>query len=259
MNSLYQLPSDIREEFTVEDDGKVWASARATARLAGINVSSLIDNRHGLLRKLKHAAPKDVVTKVIGEHLEPFIGFDYWLSGKIPDVLVSALVAYYAYESKNANEHAKQVAGAMQAVGTRTWFKQVLGYTLKQPETNPEILKVLSDINQRLSGVENSLVARIVAENHHLGIANIVQNLATKNLLPPAGLSEPFTAREYALIVHGRDLCTSESISLGRFASDVFTAIDQKIPDKAPNNRRLYYHRDPVAWETIYATWLANR
>lgn len=261
MSELYQLPADIRNEFTVDADGKIWASARATARLAGIDHTSLIKKPGGLLTRL-------LVGKTLPECLKPFLGFDYWAVGKIPDILVSAIVTYYAYEANVTNNQAKKVASAMQAVGFRVFFQTGLG--LEKPTDQEALHKALKQVlenqviqsqyfNERISSVEEGIKARLAAEYHYSGVGEIINDLiAPVKLLPPSELTEPFTMKEYTQIVHNVALTKSESISLGRFTVDAYSAINLQKPEfNAGTNKFEYRHRDLIALKVIFQTWLA--
>lgn len=266
MTELYHTIEDIRSEFEVDDSGKVWATARGTARLAGTSASNLLDNRRGLFLRLKEAVNEngEVIDKNFTECLKPFAGFDYWTIGKVPDSLVYAIVCYYAWESKATNETAKRVAMAMGSVGVRTWMHRELGW--KDESDEGLIGKILSKqtenqerIIQRITAIESTIAARLSAEHHHPGIGNVVDSLATTHLLVPAGLKEPFTAREYVRIVHNHELTTSESMSLGRFAADSFTSFNLQKPDKYHGNKRVYYFKDLHAWNVVYQSWLESQ
>lgn len=101
-NSLYQFPDDIRNEFSIDENGQVWASARATARLAGVSVSALTEP-NGLLLKIKNSL-NSVSNKNLSECLKPFAGFNYWTQKKILHDLVIAIVKYYYMNGKFSDE-----------------------------------------------------------------------------------------------------------------------------------------------------------
>lgn len=277
-NLVYQLPQDIRDEFSIDENGQVWATAIATARLAGVNDSALNNKKYGLLFKLATATNQEAIN-LLPECLKPFAGFDYWSSIKIPDTVVSAIVHYYAYESKQAsNPQARRVAMAMAGVGFRAWARRELGWGSGGSELarrKDDFKKGLGDDKFDIQSLANAVAASVSADmrqitkrliaiesvvgakNHYAGIAEIVNNLANKShILPPPDLAEPFTAREYAMVVHGFDLNKSEITSLGRFASDAFAAINAGRPDQDKQNLRLYYHRDFAAWEVVFQSWL---
>lgn len=101
MSQLYSLPADIRNEFEIDSEGKVWATASGTARLAGITAQSLLRPVYGLLDKLRSASLKD-----IPESLQLFAGFDFKENkGKnnsviIPYELAILILKYYYMRGK---------------------------------------------------------------------------------------------------------------------------------------------------------------
>ncbi len=134
-STLVHLPEDIRSEFEVDSDGKVFAkSIRAVARLAGVSVSALNDSGR-LLDKL-------LTTKNLPDCLKPFAGFDWKVTTKIPDLLIAGIVEYYAFYSSASNETARRVYRAMATVGIRAYFQQELGWKPQiqhQPKTHAEL------------------------------------------------------------------------------------------------------------------------
>lgn len=115
-NSIVTISEDIRNEFVVEKDGKVYAkSIRAVARLAGVSDSSI----RNILQNL-------AAHKVDSEYLLMYAGQDFTgAQTKLPDTLVAAIIKFYA---SRQNEQAVKVALAFMTVGIRTWFQQQLGY-----------------------------------------------------------------------------------------------------------------------------------
>ena len=123
MTELVQIPEDIREEFSVEADGKVFANShRGIARLCGFSSNSPIRNI------LKNIAEQ----KNLSKPLQTFAGKDFRGEQKIPDVLVQAIVTHYALKGR---EQAISCMMAFGSIGFRTWFQQQLGW---QPETKLE-------------------------------------------------------------------------------------------------------------------------
>ena len=257
MDSLYQLPFDIRSEFTIDGEGRVWATAAGTARLAGVDHKSLTKPKYGVLSKLKNLINNSEGTEELPKCLKPFAGFNYWLDRKIPDTLVFAIVSYYAYDSKQgSNSQAQSVALAMGSIGVRTWMQQELGW--QGPDSDSNVQGSLNTIMNRLGDIEHQVAVRRAAEAHHAGIADIVEGLATTKLLAPASLPEPFTASQYVRVVHGLELTRPQSTTLGRLACDAFTVINKCKPSRTGKSEaRVYWHRDLHAWAVVYESWLA--
>lgn len=120
-DNLDLLPEDIREEFSVEPDGKIYASRRAVARLSGLNTDSAIKN---ILNNILHQ-------KNLSKPLQTFAGQSFNAAPKLPDVLVGAIIVHYALKGR---EQAINCMMAFNNIGIRTWFQQQLGW---QPEAKP--------------------------------------------------------------------------------------------------------------------------
>ena len=113
--NIVSIPEEIKSEFVVEEDGKAFASQRATARLCGLK-------DHGTIRNLL----KNLVGKKhLSDPLQPFSGQDFRGGEKLPDILVSAIVSHYALKGKL---EATQALVAFSAIGIRTWIQQELNW-----------------------------------------------------------------------------------------------------------------------------------
>lgn len=123
----YNLPEDIRKEFRVDSDGKVFAkSIIAISRLAGCRDSSV----HGILDNL-------ALCKPVSDPLKPFTGIDYKALGEFPDLLVAAIVKHFAWYAQKTNQVAKDNDLIFSAVGFRTLFQQQLGWKRLEPSAKP--------------------------------------------------------------------------------------------------------------------------
>jgi hypothetical protein len=87
MNELSHIPSEFSKEFSVDAKGKVTASRRAIARLAGVEHTSIAR----LLAKLPTGAPNG------SRYLEPFAGMQ--LGESIPLELICGILGYYGHEA----------------------------------------------------------------------------------------------------------------------------------------------------------------
>lgn len=93
----------------------------------------------------------------------------------------------------------------------------------------------------------------IAVKDNYPGAFELIKT--AKNILPPANLSVPFSAREYVQKAHGRKLTSAECRSLGRFASNAFTTLKLDIPEKYGTSN-VYWLPDLPAWNVVYAAWL---
>jgi len=165
MSNLTLLPDDIRSEFKIDEQGRAFASRRAIARIADVEVSSivrLLDNISG-----------DALS--LNEIFETIAGQDFEGVALIPDTVVSLIIEYYAYECQERyrTEQAKRVCRAFRAIGFRIWVQSELGWEHSQyklPQTYAEALLEagrLASENERLEA-EKALLEQ---ENHALAEA----------------------------------------------------------------------------------------
>lgn len=128
MTELSHIPSEFRKEFSIDSRGKVTASRRAIARLAGVSDSSVRD----LLKKIKEGARLER-----SRYLAPFSGQDFEGASLISDFLAAAIIAYYAHEAgRYCTEQAKDVAFAFQSIGFRVWVQQELGWASNKGQSH---------------------------------------------------------------------------------------------------------------------------
>lgn len=109
---------------------------RGLARLLSVSVSTLVDGRlradgtsRGVLKRLTGCSPEE-----LPESLKPIAGFDYTLvrtantgTSLLPEVVVSCIVKYYAYDSGKPNQRAQQLDNMFSSVGVRSVFDQIAG------------------------------------------------------------------------------------------------------------------------------------
>ncbi len=127
--SMYHLPEDIRAEFTVDEKGLAFASRRAVARLADVNLNSV---QNLLVRVADQQKCPQCLESYAGQSFEP--------DQQIPDLLVALILEYYGYEAQERyrTEQAKKVCRAFRAIGFRTWVQQELGW--QKPMSQAEYL-----------------------------------------------------------------------------------------------------------------------
>jgi hypothetical protein len=111
-NLSSQLPEDIRNEFVVDNDGKVFAkSINTVARLAGVTKDTIV--RGGDFHN------KELAEKLTNQGFTPATSAK---GEKMPDIVAALIITYYAYESKAANDTARKVALAFSSIGFRTYM-----------------------------------------------------------------------------------------------------------------------------------------
>lgn len=244
MTELYQLPTDICAEFLVKEDGRVVArSWSAVARLAGVSLQTIRDR---LIPRINVES-----AKTLPKSLQPLSGMD--LSGsasEISEVVISCIINYYAWESKAANDQAKHVALALNAMGIRAYFQKALGW--HEPKTVG--MSEFNELKAMMAHLISEFAAFRTTATRYPGITNIVQN-NTNILILPTEFKEPFSIREWVSITQGRNLTSGECRSIGRMASSTMTTLKLESPLKY-GTAKVYRYSDMPALQTIWQSWL---
>lgn len=139
-DDLTLVIDQVRQEVSIDSQGKGKATIRATARLVGVNDMSIS----------KALNTADLNPSKLAKHLieQGFEGADQteWKTEGIPDIAIASIAHYYAYEAgRYTTEQAKLVCKAFTAIGIRSWMQQIAGWT-PQPTSTP----TPQEINQTL-------------------------------------------------------------------------------------------------------------
>lgn len=129
--SIESVISKIKKEVRVDDNGRGFASLRATARLAGISHTRII--RGG-------AYTGNSVGKMLAAH-----GIDpgALIENGVPDFVVALIVEHYAFDDEDSNEPprsnttARLTYRAFAAIGIRAWMQDVVGWSKPKPREKP--------------------------------------------------------------------------------------------------------------------------
>ena len=124
MTKIFHLPDDIRQEFSIDENGQAYASQSAIARLCGVTQQAI----NQVLEKL-------ATSKAPSESLQSFNGNDYMGTSKIPDIVVAAIINHYAMYARKTTQEAKKVSLCFQAIGIRAWIQTELGWQQPNPPT----------------------------------------------------------------------------------------------------------------------------
>ncbi|VEP15805.1 conserved hypothetical protein [Hyella patelloides LEGE 07179] len=151
-SSLFVLPDDIKQEFSIDEGGKAYASQSAIARLCGVRQQSVNE----LLEKIATGKP-------VSESLSSFNGKNYRGTGKIPDLVVAAIINHYAMYARKTTEQAKRVSLSFQAIGLRTWIQVELGWQEKPVKLT--LSKALALANFAGESAQNAGVSKALAES----------------------------------------------------------------------------------------------
>ena len=114
---IHQIRSEIKVDSTT---GKGTASIRATARLADVAISTMLDN---FSKDRKN--PSKLAQKLIEEGFNP-LGFS--VNG-IPDIALASVLEYYAFDAgERCKPQAQLVYRAFSRIGVRAWMQDITGY-----------------------------------------------------------------------------------------------------------------------------------
>ena len=216
-------------EFYVSQDEKhVGISISGLGRLCGItrqSISNLLNT------------PED---KPLPKWLEPFTGklFTPQVTGvngaKIIDIkAASRIIRYYAYESPNTNEIAKNAYDKFAEIGMDKWVKELTGFS----EANN--LTELTSLIHQLMGKFDKLEATTSKYNAikqttvslYPGIDYINSDIETGHLLESPKEDEPFTAMEW-LKSKGITLDNSHKHKFALLVGQTYVSLTQKEPRK---------------------------
>ncbi len=189
MSNLSNLK--IAKEARIDEKGRGWFSLKAVAQLSGISVKELIDSRNkkgshqriGLLYWLL-----DLTFEEIPQSLKAFWGFDFTKKKpnqsveeiEIPDVLVAAILSYYAHEHWEEKEQAKKSLMAFSSIGLRDSIEYLI--TQKMTEKNSDIELFLEEFRQQM----NSRKQKILEANKLTkAICEIMENPSSTRIAEP--------------------------------------------------------------------------
>ncbi|GAX38927.1 hypothetical protein [Nodularia sp. NIES-3585] len=121
---ITQVIEQIQEEIKVDELGRGKASIRATARLAGVDHTAIINHlQSGELKPTKLAERLTRQGFDAGELLT-------WRTNGIPDIAIAIIFEYYAFDAgRYCTKQAKLVCRAFNTIGVRAWMQDITGWT----------------------------------------------------------------------------------------------------------------------------------
>jgi hypothetical protein len=153
LKNIEESDRDWTSEFKVDDRGQVYGSRKGAARLCGVTKQAI--------QQLLKAVKEGGASKTLSQPLQPFAGQDFEGGNQIPDLVISAIVAHYAFLGY---ELAQKTLLAMNAIGTRAYLQQKLGWKPPQIElpagANPLQVLELTARQMESSGCNPSIVAQ---------------------------------------------------------------------------------------------------
>jgi hypothetical protein len=161
MTSLANIIESIKSEIKVDSQGRGFASIRATARLAGVQPSSLVRAFDSV------ALEPSKLSAMLAERGFERVALGSFSETGIPDTAVAIIVKYYAcHAGRYCNETAQLALDAFLAIGVRSWMQDVAGYT---NSTQPKKLSSCDRVD-KLSQFTNSL--QFLQQNLELQLDN---------------------------------------------------------------------------------------
>lgn len=168
MTNLALLPEDIRSEFSIDEQGRAFASRRAIARLAGVdhkNVVRAFQELEGGELKLSKIAEVIANTGFEGGEL-------------IPDYVASEIIGYYAMDAgRYCTEQAKKVCRAFRAIGFRSWLQSELGWQQPQHKLPKSYAEALLEAGRLALENERLEAEKALLEQENLQLSEAVDEL----------------------------------------------------------------------------------
>ncbi|WP_341531678.1 hypothetical protein WKK05_38855 (plasmid) [Nostoc sp. UHCC 0302] len=160
---IAQIIEQIKSEIEVDEFGQAKASVRATARLAGVDHTAIINHLQG--GELK---PTKLAQTIISQGFEAG-ELTMWRNLGIPDVAMPSaggyanaiVLEYYAYDAgRYCTKQARLVCRSFNTIGIRAWIQDKLGWTkpAAQQETAMTQIQLLAAIAQNMALQEQRLL-----------------------------------------------------------------------------------------------------
>lgn len=164
-------------ELKIDSQGKSTFSIRATARLAGIQESSI-------RRQFDSAALKgSKLGEMLSEQGFEGAALKSWVINGIPDIAVSCIIGYYAmHAGRHCTEEAKNMMTVFTALGLRVFVQKVVGYQSAIAPTVPQLPPTPSPRLTELTN-EQSRIRKVITElkqlvsNEELKLQEVSQSL----------------------------------------------------------------------------------
>lgn len=217
-------------EFYVSFDGKYTGmSQRGLARLCGVEESTI----RRLISKLGTA---QINTKT----LQNLTGKDSWVRTSspnqaevIPSKVCASVIAYYAFESKAANDTAKYSLAKFSVTGIDSWIKDITGYADKSEElalldSIKEVLKEVKELKQTTVKYENIRGKTTVVFPN---LDTMLDELALEENLILENNNGEMTATEW-LATKGITLDKSKRHKFAGMLAETYKSMTKKEPKK---------------------------
>lgn len=152
---ITQIIEQIKEEITVDIDGRGKASIKATARLAGVS-----DKAIGKALESANLEPSKLALMLMEQEFDA-ANLNYWRTNGIPDMAIAIILEYYAYEAgRYCNKQARLVCRSFNTIGIRAWIQDKLGWTkpVTDNKTGMTEIQLLAALAKHLAEQEQHLL-----------------------------------------------------------------------------------------------------
>lgn len=236
-------------EFYVSNDGKqVGVSISGLARLCGVTQQTISQR---IVKPLQ-----DPTAKLPSETLEVLRskGFNPQLNGQallIDAQSASAIITYYAFESRNQTQEAKFSLSKFASMGMESWIKQVVGYAESASEDKllgmmqelmSEVKELRADVKD-LQGFKQATITLPGLQQQFDGYAHQERTLD----------STPFTLSDW-LKTKGITLDDGTMKGFGRRVAELYKVNRQALPRKVKAYQIGHKGRGDVRVYTAYDT-----
>jgi hypothetical protein len=152
---ISEIIKQISQEIEIDSNGHGKASVRATARLAGVDHTAIINHlQSGELKPTKLAETIIMQGFETGELRE-------WRTNGIPDVAIAIILEYYAKDAgRYCTLQARLVCRSFNTIGIRAWIQDKLGWTkpVTDNKTGMTEIQLLAAIAKNLAEQEQHLL-----------------------------------------------------------------------------------------------------
>lgn len=212
-------------QFYVSKNGKEkGASETALGLMCGVSqraISSLLTSANlGGKKGLEHLQGKVFHTELTNES---------GLASIVTSEAMAAIIEYYAFDSKAANDTAKNTYRKFAKLGIDKWILDLTGY--HTDIDNSQMLSVmntiLSEVKELRADIKDYHDIRKVTVNVYPGLDSMLNSLPNVNSLPPS--KDLVTAKEW-LATKGFILDQSNLSAFGRLVADTFKSMTKTLP-----------------------------
>jgi hypothetical protein len=187
--SLVHIPSEIRDEFTIDRHGNAGVTAAGIARLCDVSKSALSQ----LFDRIR-------VKQVSAESLKSLMGKDFKAVKHLSDVEASKIIEYYAMDAgRYCKPQAKAVYRAFSAIGLRSWVQSELGWKPQKREPQDDLR--LSSTEVRKATMDALHAAGFTESRHYINVTTAAYmglfGMSAKSLRKDRGLPDGCNVRDH--------------------------------------------------------------